>query len=187
MYPAVVKLVKERRLHCNQFAKLSLLVKNVASANSRELEVVTQCGEACAIEAVGGDLTWCRRPLALWPDWEIQPEGGVTWHWQLSLWIAKLQEDRVAQPAWQKDGSDGKLSQPSANVRQNYSAACTEHGCLQPAVHHCSSCFDEFCGWHLHACHVCGRGPFCSICRLPVNHTCLPRRPPPPPPQNRPR
>ena len=178
LYREVVGLVKEERLHCNQFAEWLLFVKKVTSADSRELEVLTQCFEACAIEAVGGDLTWCRRPLVLWPDWEIQHEVGVTWQWQLSLWIAKLRAATMA--------GCGTWPEPSANVREVSSAPCTEHGCLRPAVHHCSSCFDEFCEWHLYACHVCGRGPFCSICRLPVNHTCLPRRPPPPPPQNRP-
>ena len=63
--------------------------------------------------------------------------------WRLALQeITRWQEDCVAQPALGNDGSDGKLSQPSANVRQASSVPCTEHGCLQPAVHHCSSCFD---------------------------------------------
>ena len=48
---------------------------------------------------------------------------------------------------------------------------CAEMACGAPAVGPCTGgCEDVFCS-------KCGRGPFCSIFRPEVHHTCVPDRP----------
>ena len=53
---------------------------------------------------------------------------------------------------------------------------CEEPGCSRYADDRCSGCWGWFCWIHLCNCSRCRRGLFCSIRRLPPNHTCMPNR-----------
>ena len=56
---------------------------------------------------------------------------------------------------------------------------CSEPRCGAFAVGRCDNCWLYHCGAHLGPCATCGRGPFCPVCAIPINHTCMPRRPVP--------
>ena len=82
------------------------------------------------------------------------PMAGVPWHFL---------ETRGA-----SDGAVTDSSQP-----------CSELRCVAFVVGRCDNCWLWHCGAHLGPCATCGRGPFCPVCAIPINHTCMPRRPVP--------
>ena len=51
--------------------------------------------------------------------------------------------------------------------------------CPMPAVFQCGQDATPLCGSHALACGTCRRGPYCRICVIPLNHTCIPDRPAP--------
>ena len=59
---------------------------------------------------------------------------------------------------------------------------CANNGCPRRAVDICDQCRAPHYEMHLWLCTECDRGEFCDICVIPINHTCIPRRPPPRPP-----
>ena len=59
------------------------------------------------------------------------------------------------------------------------SQPCSEPLCVAFAVGRCDNCWLWHCEAHLGPCAGCGRGPFCPVCAIPINHTCVPPRPVP--------
>ena len=55
-------------------------------------------------------------------------------------------------------------------------APCTNSDCALPARGMCGGCSLPHCNTHLFQCGRCGRYPYCDICVLEINHTCIPRR-----------
>jgi hypothetical protein len=59
------------------------------------------------------------------------------------------------------------------------SQPCSELRCVAFVVGRCDNCWLWHCGAHLGPCATCGRGAFCPVCAIPINHTCMPRSPVP--------
>ena len=93
---------------------------------------------------------------------------------------------RIAAMAGREDlnaylvGVAARLRGPAGLTRGRSQFMCERHGCPRRAAAHCGGfCASAFCTQHLRACGRCGRGPFCSECAPPTNHTCVPERSPP--------
>ena len=114
-----------------------------------------------------------------------------TWHEELLL-LEELRLDLAANTPVPDSDDDAPLSalMPSLSIDPSLTPKakpeekiinCANGGCPRRAVDLCSQCRAPHCEAHLAICIACGRGEYCDICVIPLNHTCVPSRPPPRP------